>query len=109
MAKAEPDLVKVNRLVRGDPDADAVGKTIDAEYALSVLRSENARLKEAAKAKAETEARNEETRQKNRVHGIKETLRLQEELLAAQDRICELQGKLLALRAIVNDTTKEQV
>jgi hypothetical protein len=63
MAKAEPNLVEVNRLIRAEHDRSTV--TIDVEYALAALRSENARLKETARADAETAARNEETHKKN--------------------------------------------
>jgi hypothetical protein len=50
MAKAEPNLAEVNR----EPDPNTVSRIIDAEHALTVLRSENDRLKR----NAETTARN---------------------------------------------------
>jgi predicted RNase H-like nuclease (RuvC/YqgF family) len=102
MAKAEPDLAEVNRLIRGDivPAPNTVSKTI--EHALAVLRSENAWLKDCAKTNAEREAQNEETRKKNIEGWRRENLRLQEQLLASQERVYELQAKLLSLREIVN-------
>jgi hypothetical protein len=46
MAKAEPDLAGVNRLIRGDivPAPNTVSKTI--EHALAMLRSEKERVHE---------------------------------------------------------------
>ena len=44
----------------------------------------------------------EEIHKRNVEHSRKENLKLQEQLLAAQERVYELQGKLLSLREIVN-------
>jgi hypothetical protein len=110
MTKAEKaglDLAEINQLVRAEPAPGVVSQTVNVEHALAILRSENARLKDCARVNAEREARNEEMREKNRAHGIRETLRLQNELLASQERIVELQDQLLALRRIVNHTGKE--
>ena len=101
-AKAEPDLVEVNRLIRAEPGADTVSRTIDVEHALAVLRSENARLKDAARMNAERAALNEETYKKNSEGWRRESLKLQEQLLASQEKVYELQNKLLSLRQIVN-------
>jgi predicted RNase H-like nuclease (RuvC/YqgF family) len=94
MAKAEPNLVEVNR----EPDPNTVSRMMDAERALAVLRSENDRLK----ANARIAAQNDETHKKNAEYRQKEILRLQAELLASQERVYELQNKLLSLREIVN-------
>jgi hypothetical protein len=102
MAKAEPDLAEVNRLIRAEPNPNAVSRTIDVEHALAVLRSENARLKEEARVNAERAARNEEIHKKNSDGWRRENLKLQEQLLASQEKVYELQNKLLDLRQIVN-------
>jgi predicted RNase H-like nuclease (RuvC/YqgF family) len=102
MAKTEPNLAEVNRLIRGEADQSV--ETIDVKHALAVLRSENARLKDCATVNAEREAGNEETRRKNYEGWRRENLRLQTELLASQEKVFELQDKLLALRRIVNGT-----
>jgi hypothetical protein len=73
MAKAEPNLVEVNR----EPDPNTVSRMMDAERALAVLRSENDRLK----ANARIAAQNDETHKKNAEYRQKEILRLQAELL----------------------------
>jgi predicted RNase H-like nuclease (RuvC/YqgF family) len=96
MAKAEPNLAEANRPIRTEPEPDAV--TIDVGHTLAVLRSENARLK----ANAAIAARNDGIDKKNAEHRQKEILRLQAELLASQERVYELQNKLLSLREIVN-------
>jgi predicted RNase H-like nuclease (RuvC/YqgF family) len=62
--------------------------------------SENDRLK----ANAKTAALNDDIHKKNAEHRQKEILRLQAELLASQERVYELQAKLLSLREIVNVT-----
>lgn len=97
----------MNKLIRGEPGA--APKTVDVEYALSALRSENAHLKGCAKTNADRHAQNEETHRKNLESWKKESLRLQTELLASQERVFELQGKLLSLREIINSvsTAKE--
>jgi hypothetical protein len=87
MAKAEPNLAEVNRPIQADPDPNAVSRTVDIEHALAVLRSENAWLKDCAKTNAEREARNEETRKKNSEGWRRENLRLQEQLLASQEKV----------------------
>ena len=46
MAKPEPNLVEVNRLMSGEPGA--ASQTVDVEYALAALRAENARLRDCA-------------------------------------------------------------
>jgi FtsZ-binding cell division protein ZapB len=96
MVKAAPDLAEVNRPIRTEPEPDA--GTIDVGHTLAVLRSENARLK----ANAGIAAQNEDTNKKNSEYLRKENLRLQAELLASQERVYELQAKLLSLREIVN-------
>jgi predicted RNase H-like nuclease (RuvC/YqgF family) len=103
MAKAEPNLAEVNRLAY-EPSStpNTATRTIDVEHALAVLRSENARLKDCARVNAEREAGNEETRRKNYEGWRRENLRLQTELLASQEKVFELQAKLLSLREIVN-------
>jgi hypothetical protein len=78
-------------------------KTVDVEYALSALRSENARLREAAKVNAAREAQNREISQKNREHTQNRILELQDQLLASQDKVCDLQKRLLTVRALVNE------
>jgi formylmethanofuran dehydrogenase subunit E len=88
-AKAEPDLAEVNRLIRAEHDRSAV--TIDVEYALAALRSENTRLKETARADAEKAALNEKIHKKNSDDSRRENLRLQEQLLASQEKVYELQ------------------
>jgi predicted RNase H-like nuclease (RuvC/YqgF family) len=102
MTKAEPNFDEVDRLIRAEPISTPSIKTIDAECALSALRSENARLKETARADAERAARNEEGWKKNSEGWRRENLKLQEQLLASQERVYELQNKLLDLRQIVN-------
>jgi hypothetical protein len=52
------------------------------------------------------ETQNQEVNRKNYEGWRRENLKLQEQLLASQERVCELQGKLLSLREIVNSTTK---
>jgi predicted RNase H-like nuclease (RuvC/YqgF family) len=84
---------------------DLVHKLTDIRTALAVLQSENARLKDCARVNAEREAHNAETRQKNYEGWRRKNLRLQTELLASQEKVFELQNKLLALRAIVNSVT----
>lgn len=101
MTKAEPNLTAVNRLVRTELPTDTVD-TIDVEHALAVLRSENARLKEKVAATVKTAAQSEETHKRDIACRRKENLKLQSELLTAQQRVYELQEKLLSLRAIVN-------
>jgi len=86
MAKAEPNLTA----------------PIDVKHALAVLRAENARLKGQAEVNAKTAAQNEETHRKGYESWRKENLKLQEQLLAAQERVYELQSKLLSLREIVD-------
>jgi uncharacterized protein YlxW (UPF0749 family) len=83
---------------------EEVHKLTDAETMLSVLQSENARLKDCAKTNADREAHNQETQRKNYEGWRRENLKLQNELLASQERVFELQDKLLSLRAIINDT-----
>jgi hypothetical protein len=100
MAKAELDLAEVNRLIRAERDPGTV--TIHVEHALAGLRSENAMLKDDARADAEKAARNEEIHKKNQEHWRRENLKLQEQLLASQEKVYELQEKLLSLREIVN-------
>jgi hypothetical protein len=92
MAKVEPNLTAPTDTV----------DTIDVKHALAVLRSENARLKDQAATNAKTAAQNEETHKKNYEGWRRENLKLQEQLLAPQERVYELQGKLLSLREIVN-------
>ncbi len=107
MAKAEPDIVEVNRLIKGEPGPGTV-KTIDVENALAVLRAKNARLKEQTAVNAKTHAANIERHQKDYEGWRSANLKLQIELLASQERVFELQDKLLALRALVNSSlTKE--
>jgi hypothetical protein len=101
MTKAEPNLTAVNRLVRTELPTDTVD-TIDVEHALAVLRSENARLRERVAADAKTAAQSEEDHKRDIACRQNENLKLQEQLLAAQERVYELQGKLLSLREIVN-------
>jgi cell division septum initiation protein DivIVA len=100
MAKTEPNLAEVNRLVRAEHDPSTV--TIDVEHALAVLRSENARLKDCITTNAERAAQNEETHKKNYEGWRRENLKLQDQLLASQEKVYELQNKLLSLREIVN-------
>jgi hypothetical protein len=76
----------------------------DAEKMFAVLQAENARLKELAETNARTAARNAETQRKGYEGWRRENLRLQTELLASQERVFELQDKLLSLRQIVNST-----
>ena len=94
----EPDSVAANRLIRGEPSTGTVTKTIDAEYALSALRSENSTLRAQVQKNAEIAEHNKATHQKDYASWRQENLRLQTELLASQDRVFELQDKLLALR-----------
>ena len=104
MTKAEPiaaDFAAINRLVGNAVPIDTVN-TIDVEHALAVLRSENARLKEKVAATVKTAAQSEETHKRDIACRRKENLKLQSELLTAQQRVYELQEKLLSLRAIVN-------
>lgn len=101
MAKAQPNVAEVNRLIKGEPSPDTVS-TIDVEHALAVLRSENARLKDLLKTNADIAARNEEIQKRNSETSRREILKLQEQLLASQERVYELQDKLLSLRQIVN-------
>lgn len=113
MAKAEPvpapDLIEVNRLIRTELGPGTVSKTIDVEHALAVLRAENTQLRERVSANAQTVAQNAETHRKSYEGWRRENLRLQNELLASQERVFELQDKLLSLRQIINGTTtKEQ-
>jgi hypothetical protein len=65
---------------------EEVHKLGDTESMLSVLQAENARLKECAKVNAEREAHNLETQQKNYEGWRRENLKLQNELLASQER-----------------------
>ena len=101
MTKAEPNLATVNRLIRSELPADTVD-TIDVEHALAVLRAENARLRDRAGVDAIAVSQKEEEHQRDVANWRKENLKLQEQLLAAQERVYELQGKLLSLREIVN-------
>ena len=101
MTKAEPNLATVNRLIRSELPADTVD-TIDVEHALAVLRAENARLRDRAGVDAIAVSQKEEEHQRDVANWRKENLKLQEQLLAAQERVYELQEKLLSLRAIVN-------
>jgi len=100
MTKAEPNLATVNRLIRSELPADTVD-TIDVEHALAVLRAENARLRDRAGVDAIAVSQKEEEHQRDVANWRKENLKLQEQLLAAQERVYELQGKLLSLREIV--------
>lgn len=102
MAKAEPNIAEAEPV-------GTVSKTIDFEHALAFLRSENAKLrsentwlKDRAEANAKIAAQNEGIRKQNSEHVLREKLKLQQELLASQERVCELQNKLLSLRQIVN-------
>jgi predicted nucleic acid-binding Zn-ribbon protein len=104
--KEAPDLDEVNRLIKGEPGSSSVS-TVDIEYALAALRSENVRLRETIKTNAERAAQAEETYQKNRAILTRENLRLGAELLTAHERIAELQNKLLDLQRILNNTAKE--
>ena len=97
---AEPNLATVNRLIRSELPADTVD-TIDVEHALAVLRAENARLRDRAGVDAIAVSQKEEEHQRDVANWRKENLKLQEQLLAAQERVYELQGKLLSLREIV--------
>jgi hypothetical protein len=101
MTKAEPNLAAVNHLIRTELPADTVD-TIDVEHALAVLRSENARLRDRAGADAKVAAQKEEDHKRDTANWRKENLKLQEQLLAAQQRVYELQAKLLSLREIAN-------
>jgi len=56
MAKAEPNLAEVNRLIGAEPDPGTISKTIDVEHALAVLRSENAWLKDCFRTKRRNSA-----------------------------------------------------
>ena len=103
MAKAEPNVAEVNKLISGT-DSETVSE-VDVKYALAVLRQENARLKENAATNARTAEQNAETHRKGYEGWRRENLRLQTELLASQDRVFELQDKLLSLRQIVNGVT----
>jgi hypothetical protein len=98
---AEPNLATVNRLARTELPVDKID-AIDVEHTLAVLRSENARLRDHVAADAKTAAQKEEDHKRDIANWRKENLRLQEQLLAAQERVYELQGKLLSLREIVN-------
>ena len=100
MTKAEPNLATVNRLIRSELPADTVD-TIDVEHELAVLRAENARLRDRAGVDAIAVSQKEEEHQRDVANWRKENLKLQEQLLAAQERVYELQGKLLSLREIV--------
>lgn len=91
-------------MAKAEPETDEVHKLTDTETMLAVLQSENARLKEQAKVNAERHAQNQEMQQKNYQGWRRENLKLQNELLASQETVFELQDKLLALRAVVNDT-----
>ena len=97
MTKAEPNLATVNRLIRSELPADTVD-TIDVEHALAVLRAENARLRDRAGVDAIAVSQKEEEHQRDVANWRKENLKLQEQLLAAQERVYELHGKLLSLR-----------
>jgi hypothetical protein len=91
MAKAEPDLTEVNRLIMDEPGQGSASKTVDVEYALAVLRSEHDRLKDCAKTNEERHAQNQEINRKNYEGWRQENLRLQSELLASQEKVFELQ------------------
>ncbi len=104
----EPDLAEVNRLMRGEPAPGVTSRTVDVEYALSVLRNENARLKEAAKVNADTYAQNREMQQKNCENLRKEIFKVHNELFASQEKVYELQKQLLALRTIINNPTARE-
>jgi hypothetical protein len=69
---------------------------------LTVLQSENARLKDSVRVNAEREALNVGTYKRNQEHLQQANLKLQEQLLASQERVFELQSKLLSLREIMN-------
>ena len=104
MTKAEPiaaDFAAINRLVGNAVPIDTVN-TIDVEHALAVLRAENARLRDRAGVDAIAVSQKEEEHQRDVANWRKENLKLQSELLTAQQRVYELQEKLLSLRAIVN-------
>jgi hypothetical protein len=83
---AEPDVAEVNRLLRNEPPT-GTSRTVDIEHALAVLRSENNHLRDILKTNADREAQNEDIRAKNHTHDVKEKIRLQSELLAAQELI----------------------
>jgi hypothetical protein len=100
LVETEPNLDEVNRLLRGE----IVPPNTEIGCAFVTLQSENARLKASAKADAEKAALNEKIHKKNSDDWRRENLRLQEQLLASQERVYELQAKLLSLRQIVNGT-----
>jgi len=75
---------------------------LDKAMAAARSRSENATLRDCAGADAKRAAQNEEIHKRNIEQLRKENLKLQEQLLASQERVYELQGKLLSLREIVN-------
>jgi predicted RNase H-like nuclease (RuvC/YqgF family) len=85
-----------------DQAAGAGTRTVDVDYTLAALRSENARLKSQAELNERTHASNEQTHKRNSEHNRKEIVRLQTELLASQDKVQALQNMLLSLREIVN-------
>jgi hypothetical protein len=99
----EPNLAEVNRLVRGDPAPGTPSKTIDVEHALSVLRSENARMKEAAKANAEKQAASLRAAQIDHDHTRRELHKVHTGLFESQQRVHVLERRLLALRTLVNE------
>jgi hypothetical protein len=102
MAKAEPNLAEANH---PEPDPGTVAKTIEVGQAFAVLRSENASLRsenDQLKINARIAAQNNAAHKKNTEHWQGEILKLQEQLLASQKRVYELQDKLLSLREIVN-------
>jgi hypothetical protein len=83
-------------------ETNEVRKLTDTETMLGILQSENARLKDSARLNAEREALNVGTYKRNQEHLQQANLKLQEQLLAAQERVFELQAKLLSLREMVN-------
>jgi hypothetical protein len=99
----EPSLAEVNRLVRGDPAPGTPSKTVDVEYALSVLRSENARLREAAKTNAEKQAASLRASQIDHDHTRRELHKVHTQLFESQQRVYALEKQLLAVRAAVNE------
>ena len=101
---AEPDIAEVKRLVETGPVPGTTCRTIDVQHALAALRSDNAALRHRIKTNDENNGRNQETHKKNHEHSRKEILKLQEQLLASQDRVYELQKTLLSLREVANST-----
>jgi hypothetical protein len=89
-------------------ETSEVRKLTDTETMLSVLQSENARLKQYAETNARTAEQNAETHRKGYESWRKENLRLQTELLAAKERVFELQDKLLSLRKIINSVWRRK-